>query len=71
MDIPSDLVVDIRDQKITLTLGDRTVTIDNSGRFGPFSKGPAKWSDLRFRYLEPAINVLIHDYSELLDSHGA
>lgn len=54
--VPADLVVDCRNQQIVLSSKalDLTVTIEVSGRAGPFVRGPVSWNHL-LRYIEPAL----------------
>ena len=61
MIIPDDLIVDIRGQRIRLTLGTRWVEIDNGGRVGVFSRGPLTVRELKQRWLEPAMDQLLQE----------
>lgn len=55
MIVPDDLVVDMRNGRITLTSGQRVVEIVAAGRNGPFANGPISWKRLMLAHIEPAL----------------
>ena len=55
LNVPDDLMVDIRDGMLTLNSGDKQVMLTLGARHGVFGRGPVSWRMLQLAYLMPAL----------------